>query len=144
MSIKLLFLLPLMLTLLGCATMQPGKQTNASLSLNKAMTKDSVNALVHLYPPANTGIYITQSAKDSFGLTLIQNMRQRGYSINQSPISRTNRPSSSDLVLYYMVDEPIKGSLYRVTLIAGHQSLSRAYKIKDNAITPLGVWVRKE
>ncbi len=144
MRFKLPLILLLTFNLLGCATVQQGSFTTTPVTLNKAITNDSVNRLVSLYPPARTRFYIKQSVKDSFGFSLIESLRQKGYSINESSIHAASTQGSQNVALYYVVDEPIKRTLYRVTLIVGQQSLSRAYKIKNGTFTPLGFWVRKE
>ncbi|WP_133137722.1 hypothetical protein [Legionella rowbothamii] len=144
MRFKLPFILLLTLNLLGCATVQQGSFTTTPVTLNKAITKDCINRLLALYPPARTRFHIKQSVKDSFGVSLIEGLRQKGYSINESSSHGASSQGSQNVALYYLVDEPIKGTLYRVTLIVGQQSLSRAYKIKNGTLTPLGFWVRKE
>ena len=144
MSAKLHLILLLAFNLLGCATVHQENLSKAPVNLNKAISNDSVKRLVSLYPPARTRFHIKQSVNDSFGVSLIETLRQRGYSINEASVKGSNAPNPSDLVLYYVVDEPIKGALYRVTLSVGQQSLSRAYKIKNSVLTPLGFWVRKE
>lgn len=144
MRLKLPLILLLTVTLLGCATVQQGSFTPTPVTLNKAITKDCINRLLALYPPARTRFHIKQIVKDSFGVSLIEGLRQKGYSINESSIHGTSTQEAQNVALYYVVDEPIKGTLYRVTLTVGQQSLSRAYKIKNGLFTPLGFWVRKE
>ena len=45
--------------------------------------------------------------------------------------------------LNYIVDQPMQG-FYRVTLLIGKESLSRAYLIQDSLIQPAGAWIHKE
>lgn len=144
MKSQLILLMLLVINLLGCTTIPHGNFTKAPVGHNKTITNDTVKRLVNLYPPAHTRFHIKQSVKDPFGLSLIESLRQKGYSINESPIQMASAQGSQNVALYYVVDEPTKGTLYRVTLIVGHQSLSRAYKIKKGTFTPLGFWVRKE
>lgn len=144
MSSKRVLILLCSLNLLGCATVHQGNFTTAPVTLNKAIANDSINRLVSLYPPARTRFHIKQSVKDSFGVLFIESLRQKGYSINESSRHAASTQGSPNVALYYLVDEPIKGTLYRVTLIVGQQSLSRAYKIKNGTLIPLGFWVRKE
>jgi len=144
MRVKLPLILLLTFNLLGCATVQQGSFTTTPMTLDKAITNDCVNRMAALYPPARTRFHIKQSVKDSFGVSLIEGLRQKGYSINESSIHGASTQGSQNVALYYLVDEPIKGTLYRVTLIVGQQSLSRAYKVKNGTFIPLGFWVRKE
>jgi hypothetical protein len=49
------------------------------------------------------------------------------------------------LALRYIVDAPADLNLYRVTLLVGSSSLSRAYMVAtDSSLQPAGAWVRKE
>lgn len=144
MALKSLGILLLICHLLGCATVQQRGVTPNHSTLNKAIAQDTVNRLVPLYPPARTRFYIRQPIKDPYGLVLIELLRQRGYSIHESSNPVTPSAGSNSLTLYYIVDELIKGSLYRATIIVGTNTLSRAYKIKNSSMIPLGFWVRKE
>lgn len=144
MKSQLILLMLLVINLLGCTTIPQGNFTKAPVGVNKTITHDTVKRLVSLYPPAHTRFHIKQSVKDPFGLSLIEGLRQKGYSINESSIQAASTQGPQNVALYYLFDAPTKGTLYRVTLIVGQQSLSRAYKIKNGAITPLGFWVRKE
>ena len=110
MRLKLPLILLLTFNLLGCAAIQQGSFTATPVSLNKAITNDSVNRLVNLYPPARTRFHIKQSGKDLFGLSLIESLRQKGYSINESSIHGASTQGSQNVALYYVVDEPIKGT----------------------------------
>lgn len=144
MRSKLILIMLLTINLFGCATVNHGNVTKASLEAYRTITNDSVKRLVSLYPPAHTRFHIKQSVKDAFGLSLIESLRQKGYSLNESSMSGASIQGARDVVLYYVLDEPVKGALYRVTLVLGQKSLSRAYKIKNGVITPLGFWVRME
>ena len=53
-------------------------------------------------------------------------------------------PREAALDLRYVLDQPIDLKLYRVTLLVGNQSLTRAYVEQDNALLPAGSWVRRE
>jgi hypothetical protein len=137
MKSQLILLMLLVINLLGCSTLSQGNFTKALVGRNKTITHDAVKRLVSLYPPAHIRFHMKQS--DPFGVSLIESLRRKGYSINESSIQ-----AGHDVALYYVFDAPTKVTLYRLTLIVGQQSLSRAYKIKNGAITPLGFWVRKE
>ncbi len=144
MTSRLLLVLYLVLNLQGCATLSEGNYSKAPDALNKTISTDTVNRLVSLYPPASTRFHIKQNVKDHFGLSLVESLRQKGYSIDESSTSAASTKGTQNVTLNYVVDEPIKGTLYRITLRVGQQSLSRAYRIKKGTLTPSGFWVRKE
>jgi len=143
MRVKLLLIIFLTFNMLGCATVLQGNFAKVPVSLNKAIINDSINRLVALYPPAHTRFHLKQPIKDSFGVSLIELLRQKGYSINESSM-QAGPQGEKNVDLYYLLDEPIKGTLYRITLTVGKQSLSRAYTLKKGTFTPVGFWVRKE
>jgi len=143
MSPKLLIFLLLTLSVLGCTPIHQGGTATPSISFNKTIINECVTSLARLYPPAQTQLDIRQPATDAFGLSLIKSLRQKGYSINESStLSAYKNPHH--MAFYYIVDEPIKEQLYRITFIIGTQSLSRAYQIKNETLSPVGLWVRKE
>lgn len=144
MKFQFITFMLLTLNLLGCTAVHQGDFSKVPAQANKIITNDTVKQLVSLYPPARTRLHLKQSVKDPFGASLIESLRQRGYSLNESAFQGRSTQGMHHLALYYLIDEPSKGTLYRVTLVVGNQSLSRAYKIKKGAITPLGLWVRKE
>jgi hypothetical protein len=54
----------------------------------------------------------------------------------------TNSPTG--LSLRYILDQVDSLNLYRVTLLVGHQSMTRAYLAQDSTVHPAGLWSRKE
>ena len=52
--------------------------------------------------------------------------------------------ASPGLSLRYIVDAPDGLNLYRVTVMIGSQSLSRAYTAENKFVSPAGAWARKE
>lgn len=152
-----------MLALVGCAspTAPTGfgyYATDASPELNAKLVRDSVRQLTALYPPAHTRFNFTHSATDAFGAALITELRAKGYAVAEAakPGSAPS-PSAADdqagngpvssvggIDLRYIVDRQGTGNLYRLTLVVGAQSLTRAYVDQNNAIYAAGAWVRKE
>lgn len=141
-----IFVLGLIITVLsGCITTQPGNFSSAPVSLTQTMATDSVRQLSVLYPPARTRFVFKQSTQDAFGKSLINSLRQKGYSLVETQGGQqTNVLTISETPLRYVVDEPIKNSLYRVTIRVGQQSISRAYRLKKGILKSAGFWVRQE
>lgn len=132
-------------TLSGCVATGQGNFNSAPASLAQTLAKDSANQLAMLYPPAPTRFELNQPSQDPFGRALEGSLRQKGYSLGQTQSgSRSIKSSTLGIPLHYLVDEPIKQSLYRVTLLVGPQSISRAYRLKNGILTPAGFWARKE
>lgn len=143
MSLKQGFILLFAINLTGCA--HYGNFAAAPVSLNQAMANDSARQLVVLYPPARTQLNVKQPIRDPYGLSLIKSLRLKGYSVMEAQTShRASGKGHHGLDFRYVVDSPIKGRLYRVTIRIGQQSISRAYVAQNGLTTPLGVWVRKE
>lgn len=138
MRLKRLIIVLLLVTLSGCMS-HYGHFAPVSLAMNEQMAKDTVGQLVVIYPPAHTRFIVKQAIKDAYGASLLSLLRQKGYSLEESAGSAEDAKA-----LFYVVDSPIKPNLYRVTLMIGHQSLSRAYSVQNNSLYPMGSWVRKE
>jgi len=62
------------------------------------------------------------------------------------PVQRSNEATNSPtgLSLRYILDQVNSLNLYRVTLLVGHQSMTRAYLVQDSTVHPAGLWSRKE
>lgn len=79
------YLIAISLILLCACTQQGyGNYTQISDQDNMRMADDSVRKLSYLYPPASTRFEIQQSAVDTYGAGLIQELRRTGYSIQES------------------------------------------------------------
>lgn len=107
--------------------------------LTETMVTDTVMQLVVLYPPASTRFYLGQPTPDSYGIRLVQSLRQHGYALGESAIAS----GSQGLSLRYVLDIP-EQNLYRVTVLVGSRSLSRAYETQNSTLSPAGAWARKE
>ncbi|MFO8834968.1 conjugal transfer protein TrbH [Legionella pneumophila serogroup 1] len=135
---KKLSILFLVIVLSSCANMQYGNFTVASQSKDIDLAKDAASQLTEVYPPAQNTFYISQKISDGFGINLIHEMRSKGYGVieNVQPRQKAN--------LFYVVDEVRKGSLYRVSLYVGSQTLSRVYIKTKEQFAPVSPWSHKE
>ena len=125
---------------------------SALANLNETIVSDTVKQLIALYPPASTRFDFGQPATDAYGTRLVQSLRQSGYALSEfvpaAAVNGTNQDgavsASPGLSLRYVIDSPDGLSLYRVTVLVGAQSLSRAYTAHDNTVSPAGAWARRE
>jgi hypothetical protein len=150
---KITFIVLLLVGLSGCATTQ-SRYGNflppTSAAYNKTMAEDAVKQLLILYPPASIRFDLQQTTPDNFGITLVELMRAKGYALMETkpelPVQRDNEAtnSSTGLSLRYILDQVDSLNLYRVTLLVGHQSMTRAYLVQDSTVHPAGLWSRKE
>ena len=140
------------LTLAGCATTgQYGNFVPAAAGQQQIAT-DAVQQLATLYPPAKTRFELHQATPDAFGLALVNTLRERGYALLEfNPASAkaqataASEPASpAALPLRYVLDQAGDSNLYRLTLLVGHQSITRPYLVQDGSFAPAGYWVRKE
>ncbi len=146
------FLALLLAGLSGCATrtVPPAHgsflPSTGTADYDQRMAKDVVQKLVALYPPARTRFNLQHAAPDAFGSALVDTLRAKGYALAEFKpgAADTSAPSSADLSMTYVVDQPLDAGLYRVTVQIDKQSLSRLYQGRDGALAPAGYWVRKE
>ncbi|MEO8626812.1 MAG: conjugal transfer protein TrbH [Betaproteobacteria bacterium] len=151
-----------LLGLTGCATLPTptpyGNFADARVEFTAKIAADTVKQLVMLYPPASTQLSLRQATPDAFGTSLVSGLRGTGYGLAESkledgaPRTRPTSPSKqagatvaqqpTGLELRYILDQ--QASLYRVTVMVGNQSLTRAYVEQNNALLPAGSWVRRE
>ena len=152
---KLMGLAPLLFLsagLAGCASTEPYGNflgANAPATLNETLAADTVKQLVTLYPPASTRFDLGQPTPDAYGSALVESLRIKGYAILEfepDEAAPTDNPNAAGpgLNLRYVLDAPASTNLYRVTLMVGSQSLSRAYVAQNDSVAPAGAWVRKE
>lgn len=84
-----------MMGLTGCVT--PPKPTNGTITtydisaVSPKLAKDSVNFLSQQFSPANTRLNLTQTVlpNDSFSKTFIDELRQRGFEIQENAVNST-------------------------------------------------------
>ena len=145
-------LLFLLAGLAGCASIKPYGNflgANAPANLNERLAADTVNQLVTLYPPASTRFDLGQPTPDAYGSALVESLRIKGYAIlefepDEAALMDNPNTAGPGLNLRYVLDAPASTNLYRLTVMVGSQSLSRAYVAQNDTVTPAGAWVRKE
>jgi hypothetical protein len=141
----------------GCASTASQEYANVvapstPANLNETIVADTMKQLITLYPPASTRFDLGQPATDAYGSKLVQSLRLNGYALSEfapaAPANGTNNEgtisSSPGLSLRYILDAPDGLNLYRVTVMIGSQSLSRAYTAENKTVSPAGAWARKE
>ena len=158
------FLPVLLLGLAGCATntlVSPAYGNfiqNAPAAYDHKMADDAVKQLVVVYPPASTRLDLHQLTPDQFGASLVKSLREQGYAVLEfkpAPAEQPGRAVTTDkaattnaaapaLSLRYILDQTAGATLYRVTLLVGNQSLTRAYLAQNDSVYPAGAWIRKE
>jgi len=150
------------LMLAGCVSPAPYgylvKEAVPSPLLER-LAQETVTQMEDLYSPAHTRLALTHSATDAYGLALIEALRQKGYGVSESRVTRRTTPSTradmetpgepvvnhdEGIPLRYVVDGPFEPRLYRLTVFIGNQSLSRAYRLDEQTMAQAGAWVRKE
>jgi hypothetical protein len=153
----LALLLTGLVSLFGCATPERSAYGNftqsAPTAMHNTVANDAVKQLVVLYPPATTRLDLQQATPDAFGSLLVESLRAKGYALLEfkpgsttaaSQDTGTDRAAGAGKPLRYILDQ-LDANLYRVTLLVGNQSLTRAYlAAHSGTLHPAGAWVRKE
>lgn len=135
------FLMVIVLLIAGCVV-----KTEQNFQLTPKLTQveqqqivnDTVKKLIELYPPAKTRLRF-QANEDTFGISLLHDLREEGYEIQEQSQNTPNDPSG--LQVRYILDQA--GDLYRVTVMIGSNSLSRPYSEENGVLTAAGFWVHK-
>lgn len=137
--------------ILSACTSKMGNYSNASPSVSEAMASDVSSYLNEAYSPAKTQFNFDKEIQptDYFGLTLQDNLRQKGFAIklnskNDSKLNKENTETDSRLLnisVKYIVDT-LDNNTYRVTLYLSDSIISRAYSIEKGDFNSLGNWVR--
>ena len=133
----------------GCATV-PNEPTPSpvSVELGNSLASDAIKQVQTLYPPAHTTFNIEQavSKMDSFGIALVAQLREKGYAVQiidpKQPVT-----ALASLRLHYIIDNPAARwyiGLYRVQLVVGNVTLTRAYSEANNTAMPAGAWAKLE
>ncbi len=148
--------------LAGCATKPPAPSAdNFALTLPAPYTEklaaDAATKLRALYPAASTQFDLQQGTPDPFGSALVESLRASGYAVREaapagqgakaadSGAADPAQASTRGIPLSYIVDAPADTHLYRLTVLLGGPSLTRAYMAApDKTLQPAGAWVRKE
>lgn len=131
----------------GCATAQYGNFTSHTPNeVNATLVTDTVKQLESLYPPASTQINIDQAITktDLFGTGLITTLRNHGYAVQE--FNEKQPLSDAGINLRYIVDIPATTyqNLYRVKIMVGTDTLTRAYAVQNDTAVPAGSWARRE
>jgi hypothetical protein len=133
----------------GCAT-DPNAHFIAPVpaELGNSLAADAIKQLQTLYPPAQTTFNLGQPVPktDSFGTSLVFELRQKGYAIQEVSPMQPAEPLSG-LNLTYTVDRPVSSlfqGLYRVQLRVDKAILTRAYTDKNSTANPAGAWAKME
>jgi hypothetical protein len=133
----------------GCATV-PNEPTPSpvSVELGNSLASDAIKQVQTLYPPAHTTFNIDQAVlkTDSFGNALVFQLRAKGYAVQ---IIDPQQPAKAvaSINLHYTVDNPAARwyiGLYRVQLVLGKVTLTRAYSVANNTAMPAGAWAKME
>ncbi len=151
------------LVLAGCVNAGPygyAVTGNISPSMLERLAQDTVAKMEAVYPPALTRLTLMHPATDPFGIALTETLRRKGYGVRETRGDTAAIPSTREeqlariehpivthdegLPFRYVVDGPFEQRLYRVTVFIGNQSLSRAYRMDEQAMAQAGAWVRKE
>ena len=145
--------------LAGCATSPaPASYGNfvqaAAAADSRAMADDVASKLAAIYPPARTRFALQQETPDAFGISLVAQLRKRGYAVaefRKTAIAAAPPKASSSrggepmtFALAYIVDQPLEEPLYRITVVVDMQNLSRLYRLNYGRLVPAGYWIRKE
>ena len=135
---KILNVLLLGLLLSSCASTRYGNFTPVTPNLNVYLAQDAASQIRRVYPPAQNTFCIKQKICDGFGISLIQELRKKGYGVveNNCPQQKAN--------FFYVVDHIASSDFYRVSLYIGPQILSRVYARTKEKMLPIGTWSRKE
>lgn len=153
--------LVLVTVLTGCGAIQ--QNTNAGYgnfveqqpsAQGAKLADDAVLQLAASYAPAQTRFELRQATPDAFGRRLVESLRAKGYAVQEqkqpsgdhagASANDTRLPAPTGLELNYIVDRAGNPPLYRLTVLVGSQSMTRAYLEQDGALKAAGAWVRKE
>lgn len=130
----------------GCATktLSAGSfVSNAPTTLHATLEADALLQMTKIFPPAKTRLTL-QSTTDPFGVMLINDLRAKGYALQENASAASARHAPDALPFRYIVDQTQDSSLFRTTLQIGEQTLSRAYVLKNGVLSPAGAWSRQE
>ena len=150
----LIFILP------ACTTVSNNQYgnyiDNEHTTYDEQIANDVIQKIQKSFSPANTRFNLKQESDDAFGQILVNSLRSNGYALSElgedidNNIDKIkvekNNPYAKKPIGYdlnYIVDQPMQG-FYRVTLLIGKESLSRAYLIQYNLIQPASAWIHKE
>lgn len=151
---KLIIIALISLGLTGCVRhAQYGNFIKNPLEINQdKIAVDSVNQLSTVYPPAKTQFVFTQNTTDNFGISFLNGLRKKGYSVRevktdnksiQNSVTK-NSANSPEIPVSYIFDQFQGENFYRITIVIGEKSISRLYTKNNSSVIPAGYWVMKE
>ncbi len=144
---KICYLFLILVGISGCAAQRPyGDFLDQATPTNeKKIADDVMKRLTVVYPPAKTSFDLQQNTDDVFGSYFVADLRAQGYGLlefKQKTDTSKNFPATLGIPLSYILDQG--SDLYRITVLVGEQSMTRAYLVQDGTVFPAGSWVRKE
>lgn len=158
--LKIIPIMLLIIILSACTTVSNNQYgnyiDNEHTTYDEQIANDVIQKIQKSYSPANTRFNLKQESNDAFGQLLVHSLRSNGYALSEAEENTIEDADKTDITknnpyakkpigynLNYIVDQPMEG-LYRVTLLIGNESLSRAYLIQDSLIQPASAWIHKE
>jgi hypothetical protein len=143
-----------LLSVTGCATQQPfGSFLLASASAPMdGIANDVARKMAATWLPAKTRVNLQHPTADEFGSALVASLRTQGYSVLEytppgkaeaaAPAESNEAPpqpaANEPVAVSYVLDRA--GEFYRLKLLAGGQTLSRAYVVNAGQFLPAGAW----
>ena len=145
-----------LLIVTGCATPPPspyGSFLAGSAPVPaEGIASDAVQRLAATWLPAKTRLALQHAMADEFGVALVASLRAQGYAVLEfTPQEKTGADAASGdasepQVAAELVTVPVSyvldraGEFYRLKLLAGGQTLSRAYVVNQSQFAPAGAW----
>lgn len=155
----------------GCAAKpkQPSHAyhiTDISQDVIIAVANDAVTQMSVLFAPEKTKLALTHPATDQFGLTFIDRLREKRFTVKEhGPAQSLDQvlldhreqekhtdADGTDLIkleepdnavpLSYLLDHAEEN--YHVKLTVGNFQLTRTYSVQGGEVRPSGHWVRQE
>ena len=116
---------------------------------NDRAAADTLALLYSRYPSGSTRFNAEHATSDAFGTVLVEGLRSKGYALKEFSGAKESTPPDENVVpgisLRYIVDAPANTpSIYRVTVLVGNSSFSRAYVHQNSVTVPAGAWTLKE
>lgn len=141
-----------LLIVTGCATAPQSPYgsfiSEAAPASTEGIASDAAQRLAATWLPAKTRIVLQHAMADEFGTAFVASLRTQGYSVREftppekaEGVATGNADVSSDVVavpVSYVLDQA--GEFYRLKLLAGGQTLSRAYVVNQSQFAPAGAW----
>ncbi len=137
----------------GCAVSPPSTFGHYVQSVppgfNDRAVADTLALLSSRYPSGRTRFNAEHPTGDAFGAALLDGLRSKGYALKEFNAAQESVPPeeqvSTGISLRYIVDATANTpSIYRVTVLVGNSTFSRAYVHQNSVTVPAGAWTLKE